>query len=320
MTPLSTTDALSRTSETSATSPGSAPEWLEGVASEDVPSSERVGWAPGITPPSGRFDTTTFLSDVILGLGLADPERLEAALQAARNPGTTLEEILVETAVLGDADLARALSERYGVDHVDLETFDTDPRAGVLLSPTRARRYQALPIAMLADSTLLVAMADPGDWFAAGQIERETGLRVKAAVAARSEILAGIDRTASQVRSDGAEGAGPSLARAAVSPAVDGPEAPDARSKAARDGGDAPSDGVGADAPAAPAPRPTTPSPTAVPAPPPPAASAAEVRRWAIELRIAEREARIELARRQVELESRYLEIDRVELERTLRA
>ena len=57
--------------------------------------------------------------------------------------------------------LARALAERYGLDHLDLGVFTVDMAAANLVSTTVAKRYQTVPVAFADKRTLLVAMADP---------------------------------------------------------------------------------------------------------------------------------------------------------------
>ena len=59
--------------------------------------------------------------------------------------------------------LSRAIAERYGLDHVDLNLYKVDMGAANLLSMTAARRYKALPVGYVDTETLLLAMADPAN-------------------------------------------------------------------------------------------------------------------------------------------------------------
>ncbi|MBA2342489.1 MAG: hypothetical protein H0V85_03385, partial [Thermoleophilaceae bacterium] len=151
------------------------------------------GDRPGVTPPSGR-PGTRFLSDVIVELGFAERPRVEAAVQAARTPGKTLGGHLVETGELTQDQLARAIAERYGLDHIDLDVFEVEAAAAGLIGPAASSRYEAMPVAFVDERTLLVAMADPADWLAADDIASVTGLDVRPAVATRDHIQALVAR------------------------------------------------------------------------------------------------------------------------------
>src|SRR3989304_1981314 len=61
----------------------------------------------------------------------------------------------------GGAGVARALAEQHGLEFVDLVHVDVDPSALSLLPEKLARRYEALPIRLLDDQTVLIAVADP---------------------------------------------------------------------------------------------------------------------------------------------------------------
>ena len=107
--------------------------------------------AKGITPPSSTSGRDEFLSEVIVELGFADPDTVEEAVQAAREPGRTVEKILLERGALDENQLARAIAERHGLDHVDLDEFEVDVDAARLLPHAAALRYQAVPIAFSTD-------------------------------------------------------------------------------------------------------------------------------------------------------------------------
>ena len=86
--------------------------------------------------------------------------------------------------------LAHALAERFGLDHVDLNAFPVDMGAVGLISPDMVRRHHALPVAFVDDSTLLVAMADPANVLAMDDFKMSTGLDLQRAVGSLEDILA----------------------------------------------------------------------------------------------------------------------------------
>ena len=90
--------------------------------------------------------------------------------------------------------LSRAIAERYGLDHVDLNVYKVDMGAANLLSVTAARRYKAIPVGYVDKETLLLAMADPANVLAVDDIQMMTGLHCRVAVAAEDDIEALIGR------------------------------------------------------------------------------------------------------------------------------
>jgi len=154
----------------------------------------------GVTPPSGAGGR--FLSDVIVGLGFADREAVDQALDGSRAPGKKLGTTLVEMGALSERQLGRAVAERYRLDFLDLSEFDIDPEAVHVIGDAEMRRYDAVPVAFTEDGALVVAMIDPADWLAAEEMAQLTGRRIRRAVAAPSEVIELIARVA-EARSGG---------------------------------------------------------------------------------------------------------------------
>jgi type IV pilus assembly protein PilB len=149
----------------------------------------------GIRPPTQRGGgRQRFLTEVIIELGLATREQVDAAVEVARVKGQTPEEILLSQGSVSPDGLAQALAERYGLDYVDLSTFTIDMAAANLVSSQVAKRYDALPIAFLDDRTLMVAMSDPANVLAIDDIAILTGFEVRAAVATSYDLATAISR------------------------------------------------------------------------------------------------------------------------------
>jgi type IV pilus assembly protein PilB len=89
---------------------------------------------------------------------------------------------------VSSGQLAHALAERNGLDFVDLNVFDVDKGAAALIDGEKARSYRTIPIAFLADRTLLVATADPANLLALDDITMATGYEVRRAVASPEDI------------------------------------------------------------------------------------------------------------------------------------
>jgi type IV pilus assembly protein PilB len=148
----------------------------------------------GVTRPARRHVAQRFLTDVIVELGLVPADRVEQAVETARNTGTTPEQVLLESGALGADGLARAVAERHGLDHVDLTVFNIDLAAANLLPSSAAKRYDAVPIALDGDRALKVAMADPANVHAIDDIALVTGYEVRPVVASPDDIAGLLSR------------------------------------------------------------------------------------------------------------------------------
>ena len=160
------------------------------AADPDAPVQE----TPGLTPPQQRGHSGMFISDVIVELGFTSRERVDEAINEARVAGRSPESLLVESGALSSDQLARAVAERYGLDHIDLNGYHVDMGAANMLPVSAARRYRAVPVGYAGEETLLLTMSDPANVLALDDIQMMTGLNCKVAVAADEDIEALISR------------------------------------------------------------------------------------------------------------------------------
>jgi type IV pilus assembly protein PilB len=163
---------------------------------ESDPYTQSADDPPGVTHPSRRGSSSRFLTDVIVDMGLAPRERVDAAIESSRNEGTTPERVLLAGGAITADGLARALAERYGLDHLDLDVFPVDMGAANLVVNTAAKRYRAVPVAFVDKRTLLLAMADPSNVLAVDDVAIMTGYEVRVAVASPDAIGELISRMA----------------------------------------------------------------------------------------------------------------------------
>jgi type IV pilus assembly protein PilB len=168
-----------------------SPESEGALARQPEPQPERND---GITAPTRRGGSGRFLTDVIVDMGFVERERVEAAVDAARSAGHTPEHVLQEQGHLTQDQLARAVAERYGLDHLDLTAFAVDMGAANLLNASAAKRYEAAPVSFVDEKTLLVAMVDPSNVLAVDDIAIMTGLEVRPAVASGEDVAGLITR------------------------------------------------------------------------------------------------------------------------------
>ncbi len=152
------------------------------------------GSVPGLTPPSRSTGARRRLGDVVVELGFADRNTVEAVAAKATAEGATIGPALIAGGVVDSRQLAHALAERNGLDYVDLNVFVADQGAASLISGSDARRFRAIPIAFHDESTLLVACAEPENVIGFDDIRLATGLAVRPAVSSPEDIDALINQ------------------------------------------------------------------------------------------------------------------------------
>jgi type IV pilus assembly protein PilB len=162
--------------------------------SEALEPAPEEGGTPGLTPPRTRTHSGRFITDVVVELGYLTRERVDQAIGEARVAGRSPEALMVDQGILSADQLSRAVAERYGLDHVDLNVFHVDMGAANLVSVQTARRFHAVPVSYVDPETLLVAMADPANVLAVDDMQMMTGLNCRVAVAAEVDIEALISR------------------------------------------------------------------------------------------------------------------------------
>ena len=155
-------------------------------------SAKRKG--NGVSSPSRRGGSGRVLTDVIVDLGFVDQEAMDGAVEKANDSGGRPERLLVSDGFLTEDQLARAIAERFGLDHIDLAVYRVDPDAAKLVAPAAVRRYRAVPVAFPGERTLLVAMSDPANVLAQDDIAVMTGYEIRPAVASPTDIDALLER------------------------------------------------------------------------------------------------------------------------------
>jgi type IV pilus assembly protein PilB len=141
----------------------------------------------GITPPQGRRGTRS-LCEAIVALGFASEERVKAAVAESAGSGRRPEHALLDAGAITSDQLARALAQRFGVAHVDLNVYSADAAAVRLINIAAARRLGVAPVGFAADGSLLVAMPDPANVIALDDIKLMTGHEVKPLVASPEDV------------------------------------------------------------------------------------------------------------------------------------
>ena len=148
----------------------------------------------GLTPPTKKASGSRFISDVIVEMGALTRERVDAAVEEGKASGRAPEQVLLESGAITGDQLARAVAQRFGLDHVDLTIYKTDVSALNSITPQAARRLGAVPIGFDDAGQLMVAMSDPSNVLALDDLKLMTGNEVRPVVASPDDIAGLIGR------------------------------------------------------------------------------------------------------------------------------
>jgi hypothetical protein len=148
---------------------------------------------------------------------LLSKDKLESALEEGRQSGRRLGEILLQKGWIEEKDLARLLAGQKGLAFVSLKGRGFDPEIARLL-PERVCRYHCALAMEEEAGKLLVAVADPTDDSAVGDIRAELNQDFRLVVATASEIRKALDDVFAGVPPVPAATESPGLAAAHLEP------------------------------------------------------------------------------------------------------
>ena len=134
------------------------------------------------------------LGQLLVDGGILTEEQLQRALELKVTTGKRLGEIVVELDLTTERAIAGALAEQYQLEYVDLDAITIDKHAVSLLPEELARRYEALPLRVLEDGTLLLAVTDPTNLANADDLRFALGSSFRIAVAERGRLELAIAR------------------------------------------------------------------------------------------------------------------------------
>jgi type IV pilus assembly protein PilB len=132
------------------------------------------------------------LGEILVEMHLATAEQIEAAIAKQKETHKRLGQLLVEDGIVNELDLSRALAAKFGVVFLDLTETPIDAGASGLISDKLARRYGAVPVKFVDESTLLVAMVDPQNLLALEDLRIMTGYDILPAIASEEDVFGAI--------------------------------------------------------------------------------------------------------------------------------
>jgi type IV pilus assembly protein PilB len=148
---------------------------------------------PPAAPAQGANAAFEKLGEQLLTAGVITPKQLEEALRRQGDMGLKLGEALIELGFVTEEQNLPYMERRLNVPAVRLRDGVVDPRVVRLIPQNRAEGLDVLALFKVRN-TLCVAMAEPLNLQQIDEIERTTGLRVRAVFANRRSIQRMIQR------------------------------------------------------------------------------------------------------------------------------
>lgn len=133
------------------------------------------------------------VDEILTDNKLITVENLALARKDSAKLDRPLQQVVVDMKFCDKVDVLQALSREWRNRAVDLAEMEIDPEVVRIIPEQTARRHHALPFAK-EDSVLLVAMADPRDFFVSEDIHLRTGFEVQGYLAMPEDILREIDK------------------------------------------------------------------------------------------------------------------------------
>lgn len=127
------------------------------------------------------------LTEILIDNKLISHEQLKKALEAQKEKGGRLSDIIVDLKFIKESELISILSEGLGLPLIDLKRFKIDYEITKIIPVTIARHYQIIPVSKMGD-TITLAMADPLNIFAIDYVESLTGYKINPIIATSQDI------------------------------------------------------------------------------------------------------------------------------------
>lgn len=128
------------------------------------------------------------LGELLLNAGVISQENLNTALAEQKVSHLRLGEILIKEGYLTENHLAEALCQQLDLQSVSLAKVRPQQEALTLVPENVATRLNLLPLQLVGDDRLVVAMADPMDTYAVDELYLLTGREIEIRVTTMTDI------------------------------------------------------------------------------------------------------------------------------------
>lgn len=132
------------------------------------------------------------LGDLLVDSNLITEEQLSIALEH-KLPHEKLGDTFVREGYITEQQLIEVLEFQLGIPHINIYQYPIDLKAVHLVPREMAKRHQVMPI-RIDDDQLVIAMADPMDYFAIEELRLVTGYQIVPAIATTEAVQQTINK------------------------------------------------------------------------------------------------------------------------------
>ena len=132
------------------------------------------------------------LGDLLVEAGAITGQQLEFALEN-KTKDEKLGDFLIRENLLTEQQLIEVLEIQLGIPHISISQFIIDPDLVHLLPKGLAKRALLMPLSR-EKNKLLIAMADPMDYFAIEEVRMATGCQIETCIATKDDLRRAISK------------------------------------------------------------------------------------------------------------------------------
>ncbi|WP_040207777.1 GspE/PulE family protein [Neobacillus jeddahensis] len=132
------------------------------------------------------------LGDMLVEAGLISENQLQSTLKD-KNPNQKLGDALLQRGLITEQQLIEVLEVQLGIPHVSLYRYPFDTNIFSIVPKDIAKRKLIIPLKKEGEK-LLVAMADPMDFYTIDDLRLSTGFHIETAIATKDDILRAINK------------------------------------------------------------------------------------------------------------------------------
>lgn len=133
------------------------------------------------------------IGDLLVESGVITEEQLKKALSEQRELKMRLGDVLITQGYISQQQFIEVLEFQLGIPHVQIYRQKIEQKVISLLPQKIVEQHCVLPL-RIEGNRIILAMADPLDYFAIDEIRILTGLRVEPVIASKEELLRAITR------------------------------------------------------------------------------------------------------------------------------
>jgi len=133
------------------------------------------------------------LGELLVERQLITKEQLSCALEAQKDKGGLIGQILVDLGYVSEEAIAQAITAQYGFPYLPLESYEIDIEVIKIIPKNVAAQYCLVPVDKIGNN-LTIAMSNPLNTLAVEDIALLSGLYVQIFVSTGSDIKKAIEK------------------------------------------------------------------------------------------------------------------------------